>query len=101
MGVPEARHHRTGARLWTNEASRLENDFVLVVSPEMRHRCRVVWRSGQEAGIIFLPKIHAVDCSSEAKIAAADAQGPRSIVINVPEPEGIFRPAFESTMQMI
>ena len=56
-----------GARLATNQASGLPDEFILELSSELRRWCRVVWRTQEEAGVRFTP----APGSSAGKVAAS------------------------------
>jgi hypothetical protein len=52
---------QSGARLAVGSAAKLPDEFTLALSADMRRRCHVVWRNGQEVGVKFVTEAPAVD----------------------------------------
>jgi len=52
----------TGARLVTDDAAALPEEFLLQLSDELQRWCRIRWRNATEAGVQFI----AVPCTADA-----------------------------------
>jgi hypothetical protein len=58
---------QTGARLAVGHAETLPDEFMLLLSGEMKHWCRVVWRTGQEVGVHFERRSQGADRPPEER----------------------------------
>jgi len=73
---------QTGARVALDYSGVLPKEFMLVLSAQMRRRCRVMWRADREIGVQFVSRTEVAP--SPQTVPLEDAQHPRLVVIKCP-----------------